>query len=236
MNLPTGHPSPPMSARRENQIQIQGPRPSPLKINKDSHKIRKPPVAPKPPVPAPVPATGNQPVIIYSVSPKPIFVEASNFRSIVQHLTGRESTASESSVSGEVPVSPAARFASIERTSPSERDRRERRGDDVSEMMTMMMMGGGGEGGGERNDGFDVLDMSQFPGILSPAPANLPGISAGMFSPVAEGFGFGMNELLMSPFMSNISFLPSPSSLFFSNAPIVSPSPSSFGELFNFDS
>uniref|UniRef100_A0A803KX50 Uncharacterized protein n=2 Tax=Chenopodium quinoa TaxID=63459 RepID=A0A803KX50_CHEQI len=78
--------------------------------------------------------------------------------------------------------------------------------------------------------------MSQFPGILSPAPANLPGISAAMFSPintVENQAWFGMNELLMSPFMSNMSFMPSPSALFLSNAPIVSPSPSSFGELFN---
>ncbi|XP_021728094.1 protein MKS1-like [Chenopodium quinoa] len=220
---------PPKKARRENQIQIQGPRPSPLRIHNNSQKIKKPPIVPKPASQAPDPVTGNQPVIIYSVSPKLIFVEASNFRSIVQHLTGRESTASETTFPGEVPVSPAARFAAIERSSPSERERRERRGENDNDMMKMMM-------GGERNDGVETLDMGQFPGILSPAPGNLPGISAAMFSPIAAAENqawFGVNELLMSPFMSNMSFMPSPSALFLSNAPIVSPSPSSFGELFN---
>lgn len=91
--------------------------------------------------------------------------------------------------------------------------------------------GGGGGGGGVRNDYgiVDTVDMGQIPGILSPAPANLPGISAAMFSPTTE-----MNEWMMNPF--NTSFLPSPSTLFLLNAPMVSPSPPPFGELFNFDS
>ncbi|KMT09200.1 hypothetical protein BVRB_6g133020 [Beta vulgaris subsp. vulgaris] len=225
------HPENPSPPKRDNQIQIQGPRPSPLKINKDSHKIKKPPIVPKPPNnPPPLPATGNQPVIIYSISPKPIVVEPSNFRSIVQHLTGKDSTPPESNFSGETPVSPAARFASIERTSPGERERRERRIDDVIDMMM-------GEGVGDDDGGVNSFDVGQIPGILSPSPANLPVISSAMFSPATEnflgfGFGGGVSELMMSPFFSNTSFLPSPSALFLSNFPLVSPSPS-FADLYN---
>ena len=224
---------PPTSTTPRRESQIQGPRPSPLRINKESHKItKKPPIAPKNPNQSQLQHTTNQPIIIYSVSPKPIFVEASNFRSIVQHLTGKDSTASESSFPGEVPVSPAARFASIERTSPGTRDRRENLliGDDF---LDMVMIGEGSQRKNEEIDNF--VDMSHIPGILSPAPANLPTVSSTMFSPATENqFGFGLGELMMSPFYS--SFLPSPSALFSSN-PIFSPSPSSFGDLFNnFDS
>lgn len=231
------NPSPPN--RRENQI--QGPRPSPLRISRDSHKIsKKPPIPPKPVTNQhPLPATGNQPLIIYSVSPKPIFVDASNFRSIVQHLTGNQSNSSESAAfSGDLPVSPAARYASIERTSPSERDRREKRGDEVYEMMMMNNDNtiNNNTNNTSSSDGMQGVSMGQNPGILSPSPANLPAISSAMFSPRSDnqlGLGFGMNELMMSPFMSNSSFMPSPSSLYLSNAPIVSPSPSSLGEFFN---
>ncbi|CAO2827716.1 unnamed protein product [Amaranthus hypochondriacus] len=222
---------PPTSTTPRRECQIQGPRPSPLRINKESHKItKKPPIAPKNPNQSQLQHTTNQPIIIYSVSPKPIFVEASNFRSIVQYLTGKDSTASESSFSGEVPVSPAARFASIERTSPGTRDRKENLliGDDFLDMMMF-----GEEGSQKKNEEIDnFVDMSLIPGILTPAPANLPAIPSTMFSPATENqFGFGLGELMMSPFYS--SFLPSPSALFSSNVPIVSPSPSSFCDLFN---
>ncbi|KAL2906743.1 Protein MKS1 [Bienertia sinuspersici] len=216
--------------RRENQI--QGPRPSPLRVSRESHKIsKKPPIPPKPTTvqQQSVPATGNQPVIIYSVSPKPIFVEPSNFRSIVQHLTGKQS---ELSFSGDLPVSPAARYASIERTSPSGREKRDKIEDEVFfEMMNNNNNNNNGDVG-VNNDNSNVVDVSQNPGILSPSPANLPAISSAMFSPMTTmenqlGLGFGgMNELMMS-------FMPSPSSLFLGNAPVVSPSPSSVGEYFN---
>ncbi|CAO2831053.1 unnamed protein product [Amaranthus hypochondriacus] len=233
MDPPPGN-LPPLSKKPRRENQIQGQRPSPIKINIDSHKTKKPPIAPKNPNQPQFQPTINQPIIIYSVSPKPIMVDASNFRSIVQHLTGRDSTASESSFAGEVPVSPAARFASIERTSPGARERREKglNPDDILDMMKIK--GEEADKKIEENDGF--LDLGQFPGILSPAPANLPMSFSTMFSPANEnqlgfGFGGGMNDL--NPFLSNTSFLPSPSALFF-NAPLVSPSPSSpFSDLFN---
>ncbi|XP_074295560.1 protein MKS1-like [Silene latifolia] len=206
----------------KREILLQGPRPAPLKVSKDSFKIKKPPKHPQPhhQPPAPVPVPSNQPVIIYSVSPKPYFVEPSDFRSLVQHLTGRGAPSPVNSTGSEPPVSPAARLAAMERTSPKEREWRR---SDVGMSMTVV---------GEA----EIDMMSQMPGILSPAPSNLPVISSTMFSPAAgtvagDGHGFfGMSEL-MSPFMSNMAFLPSPQSLFFSNTPIVSPSPN--GEFFN---
>jgi hypothetical protein len=63
---------------------LQGTRPSPLKICRDSHNIR------KPQVPPPLPAMQNrQPVIIYTHSPKVIHTEAREFMTLVQRLTGR---------------------------------------------------------------------------------------------------------------------------------------------------
>uniref|UniRef100_A0A5B6ZVC6 VQ domain-containing protein n=1 Tax=Davidia involucrata TaxID=16924 RepID=A0A5B6ZVC6_DAVIN len=209
-----GKPSP---TRKE----LQGPRPSPLRVSKDSHKIRKPPVAPQPfhpqaPPPPPHPPPGQeattqnrQPVIIYAVTPKVIHATVSDFMSLVQRLTGPSSSASNdpsAATSGGGDVSPAARLASIERTSPKER---ERAGD-----LTGIVEG---------------VEVGQIPGILSPAPATLPPISPGYFSPGSDPYAFSLMHD-QSPFMN--MFLPSPSNLF--SAPIVSPSPSSM-DLFNFD-
>ncbi|XP_066316841.1 protein MKS1-like [Miscanthus floridulus] len=89
--------SPSSSQRRE----LQGPRPAPLKVRKDSHKIRKPP----PPQPGGGGGGGGpvqqvrQPVIIYTVSPKVVHAEPGEFMSVVQRLTGaRGTTASSSSL------------------------------------------------------------------------------------------------------------------------------------------
>ncbi|KAF6163629.1 hypothetical protein GIB67_036089 [Kingdonia uniflora] len=73
--------------------QLQGPRPTPLKVRKDSHKIKKPPIAP----PAQQqqqqnPPQHRPPVIIYAVSPKVIHTNPSEFMSIVQRLTGPSSS------------------------------------------------------------------------------------------------------------------------------------------------
>uniref|UniRef100_A0A803LHR5 VQ domain-containing protein n=1 Tax=Chenopodium quinoa TaxID=63459 RepID=A0A803LHR5_CHEQI len=140
---------------RPPRKELQGPRPTPLKVRKESHKIKKPPVAPpaNPPhqhqqVPSQPPPPPRQPVIIYTVSPKVIHTHPSEFMTLVQRLTGPDATSSSSS-STQYPssnfttttsssssnivtgfsstttshhhvitggVSPAARFASIERT------------------------------------------------------------------------------------------------------------------------
>ncbi|XP_029118872.1 protein MKS1 isoform X2 [Elaeis guineensis] len=101
------------SPRRE----LQGPRPTPLKVQKDSHKIKKPPLAPPP--------QHRPPVIIYTVSPKVIHTTPGDFMSLVQRLTGASSSSSAAAAAaprspsnvnttGEA-LSPAARLATIEK-------------------------------------------------------------------------------------------------------------------------
>ncbi|GAB4848272.1 hypothetical protein Ancab_002938 [Ancistrocladus abbreviatus] len=213
------------------EVQLQGPRPTPLSVSKESRRIKKPPPPPKPPHPPQHPSTqpstfaaagDRQPVIIYAVSPKVIHADASNFMSIVQRLTGLSSSTTSASTSEDYsggPISPAARLASIERTSPGERNKeREKSSVDVSGEIISIV------------EGVDVV--GQIPGILSPAPANLPVISQGLFSPAPDWqtlFGF---PDLMSPFMHGSGFLPSPSGLL--STSVVSPTLSpAFDILFN---
>lgn len=85
---------PDISAGKSPRQELQGPRPTPLKIRKESRKIRKPPVAPTQQPPPPPPP----PVIIYTVSPKIIHANASEFMTLVQRLTGPDSTYTSSSV------------------------------------------------------------------------------------------------------------------------------------------
>ncbi|GAB2279111.1 hypothetical protein Dimus_013767 [Dionaea muscipula] len=239
-----GSPQPSPPGRRE--VQLQGPRPSPLRVSKDSHKIRKPPPnaasTAKPPLhpqfqsqargttaAASSSEDSRQPVIIYAVSPKVIHADPSNFMSIVQRLTGSaysgppastfsSSTADEfgdgSSAGG--PISPAARLASIEKTSTSERTReRERERNNYNNSVDVS---------------WDVMalvegvDLGQIPGILSPSPSNLAAISTGLFSPAVDMQAlFGVQDVL-SPLMFGHNFLSSPSGFLSSSVAGFSPS------------
>ncbi|KAI5582711.1 hypothetical protein BDE02_07G102600 [Populus trichocarpa] len=194
----TGKPPPPPPKK---QLQIQGPRPSALKLNQDSHKIKKPP--PPPP---------KQPVVIYAVSPKIIHTEESNFMAVVQRLTGLSS----GDFFHDGSVSPAARLAATEKASPRELTRpsntQDSSDDDLMEMLKEVGAG-------------------QIPGILSPAPAMLPPVPTGFFSPAstdANSQSFLNDNFNMSPF-----FMASPSGLF-PGPSIVSPlrSPDIFSSLF----
>ncbi|KAF4376160.1 hypothetical protein G4B88_004964 [Cannabis sativa] len=101
--------------------ELQGPRPTPLKINKGSHKIKKPPVVPQPsqpPVAAHHQQPPRQPVIIYTVSPKIIHTEASKFRDLVQRLTGLP-TSSTNFGAGEMAVDPTTAAATATTTTSS---------------------------------------------------------------------------------------------------------------------
>ncbi|CAL5009225.1 unnamed protein product [Urochloa decumbens] len=80
------------SSHRGGGRELQGPRPAPLRVRKDSHKIRKPPVQ-----------QVREPVIIYTVSPKVVHAQPSEFMSVVQRLTGTAAAAASSSV---VPAAP----------------------------------------------------------------------------------------------------------------------------------
>ncbi|CAI9096184.1 OLC1v1032269C1 [Oldenlandia corymbosa var. corymbosa] len=57
---------------------LNGPRPSPLRLHKDSHVIHKPKLNPP----------RKQPVIIYTHSPKIIHTKPKDFMALVQKLTG----------------------------------------------------------------------------------------------------------------------------------------------------
>ncbi|EXB77504.1 hypothetical protein L484_015429 [Morus notabilis] len=67
----------------EKFIKINGARPSPLKINKESHTIYKPSNHHQM-----NPPQRHQPVIIYTHSPRIIHTEPRNFMAVVQNLTG----------------------------------------------------------------------------------------------------------------------------------------------------
>lgn len=202
--IPAGGSTTPSSKKK---VQLQGPRPPPLRVSKESHKIKKPPLPPpaaahQPPRPEPEEAgQERQPVIIYSVSPRVIHVPVSDFMNVVQRLTGLSSGDEQTSGSGD--VSPAARLASIEKTSPSEKERL-RSGDDAMYEL-------------------EGVEVGQFPGILSPAPGTLAPIAAEYFSPARDPQTASFLHDL-SPYWSGNSFMGSPSGLF--SASIVSPLPS----------
>ncbi|KAK7369471.1 hypothetical protein VNO80_11510 [Phaseolus coccineus] len=194
MNLPefpSGSGAAASSPPGKKELQLQGTRPPPLRVSKDSHtihKTRKPPLPPTAHLAAP-PPENRKPVIIYTVSPKVLHVPVNDFMNVVQRLTGPSS--------GD--VSPAARLAAIERTSPSERERDHGGEEDVALMM-------------------EGVEVGQFPGILS--PATLPPISPGFFTE-AQTTSFWHD---LSPFWSTNSFVASPSGLF--SAAAISPLPS----------
>lgn len=236
------YPTPGKSPRKE----LLGPRPTPLKIHKDSHKIRKPPVAPQPSQPPANPP--RQPVIIYTVSPKIIHTNPNDFMNLVQRLTGLSSSSSSSSScpttsttlssseavtrnvsnainSGE--ISPAARYASIEKAK-SPRDQRK-----VVASMEMDNIHGGdrGDGGGGGGGVLQVDQKCMFPGILSPGPASLPPITPNFFPPPpSDSFFPDLSPGLQGNrnFMEG-SFMPSPS--YFISPRINSPTSSI--DLFN---
>ncbi|XWS21757.1 hypothetical protein CRYUN_Cryun30bG0081500 [Craigia yunnanensis] len=215
--------------------ELQGPRPAPLKVRKDSYKIKKPPLAPQPVQKQPTQI--RPPVIIYTVSPKVIHTNPSDFMNLVQRLTG--STSSWSSGSSSLPpstsnhpivndtsgsISPAARFATIEKTKSPEGKKQQINEENF-----------GFVEGIEMNPG--VERTSFFPGILSPGPTSLPPISPNFFSPPSDpnsiSFFHDPNPFLHGNknFIEG-SFMPSPSSFNISPYLITSPITPSI-DLFN---
>lgn len=197
---------------------LQGPRPTPLKVNKDSVKIKKPPVPPQshhhlqPQQQQQQDASNHhrQTVVIYTVSPKVIHTTVNDFMGLVQRLTGpspRAATETSNGTPGAGDVSPAARLASLEKASPSERDLRTTTNSASADNILEIL------------EGTDA-EMSRIPGILTPEPATLLPISpAGLFSPAMDPFLQGSNNM----------FITSPSILF--SSPIISPNPAF--DLFN---
>ncbi|KAH1072001.1 hypothetical protein J1N35_024329 [Gossypium stocksii] len=198
------------------QLQIQGPRPTPLKVCKDSHKIKKPPHPPPhaaaASIPPPVAADQRrrEPVIIYAVSPKVIHAKESEFMSIVQRYTGLSS----GNFSGDGDVSPAARLAVTEKASPSPREK-------------IVDSGFMGEGGME-----EALIRTPT-GILSPAPETLPAVATGAFFTPASEARMMSPWHEWSPMLQGSAFMPSPSALL-SGPLISSPNSDFFAQIWNF--
>ncbi|XP_051139590.1 protein MKS1 [Andrographis paniculata] len=215
---------PEFSSGRSPRRELQGPRPTPLKVRKDSHKIRKPPVAPptaghlQPPPHAPP----RPPVIIYTVSPKIIHANPNEFMSLVQRLTGPNSASSSTSSSAASAaafhdaggsVSPAARFASIEKTrSPGGRNK---------PLLPDPQNLGFPEG---IEFAGDVHRTGQFPGILSPNPNSLPPIPPKFFSPPSEN----INPLSYFPDLSPVQNSSRINFTDTANFLLPSPSPTAF--------
>ncbi|KAJ4715272.1 protein MKS1 [Melia azedarach] len=199
------------------QLQIQGPRPAPLCINKDSHKIKKPP---RPPPSEPSQNHNHQrqqPVVIYAVSPKVINVTVADFMTTVQRLTG--SSSESFSASGD--VSPAARLASVEKAmSPKERS---------SPTATTVR--------DHRAEEEETTQLGRIPGILS--PAELPPVIQEMyFSPrtaAATATSTATDPFGFSGLYGNGGLFASSPSGLFSNL-VGSPvfSPDFFSEIWNF--
>ncbi|XP_065873082.1 protein MKS1 [Euphorbia lathyris] len=192
-------PQPPLQQQSKKHHQILGPRPAPLKLKQASRKISKPPLPPP-----------HQPLIIYSVSPKTIHTEVSDFMAVVQRLTGLSST----DFSCDAQVSPAARLAATEKASPSPRTNTNAR--DVSVSVSVS------DSDAHLMNIVQGLEIAQIPGILSPEPAMLPPVPSGFFSPVTDPNFF--NDLINSPYGNIGSYAMSPSGLL--SASVVSPLPS----------
>ncbi|URE49704.1 VQ motif [Musa troglodytarum] len=100
-----------MGGGQASRRELLGPRPTPLRMRKDSYRLKKPPVAPP---------QHRPPIIIYAISPKVIHTTPGDFMSVVQRLTGA-AAASSSSSSADAPLatgevfSPAARLAVFEK-------------------------------------------------------------------------------------------------------------------------
>ncbi|XP_039065541.1 nuclear speckle RNA-binding protein B-like isoform X2 [Hibiscus syriacus] len=208
---------------RSPRKELQGTRPSPLKVRKDSYQIRKPPLAPQPVHhQQPPPQQIRPPVIIYTVSPKVIHTNPSDFMNLVQRLTG--STSSSNDTNSGV-ISPAARFATIEKTKPPAEGKKQQIHEENYGFVE----------GIEMNPG--VERTSFLPGILSPGPTSLPRISPSFFSPPSDPYSIGFFHDLSPALHGNRnfiegSFMPSPSS--FNISPYFIPSPTTPSiDLFN---
>ncbi|CAL5009381.1 unnamed protein product [Urochloa decumbens] len=197
------------SSHRSGGRELQGPRPAPLRVRKDSHKIRKQPVQ-----------QVREPVIIYTVSPKVVHAQPSEFMSVVQRLTGTAAAAAAASSSLPAPAPPLHHriipttsslfFGGAAPSSSSAALQYPPPAPHFPFQLPQYQPGGphelspaarlaaieqaarssGGAAGG--------LMMPPFPGILS--PGSLPAIQqASFFSPPPPGAGINLFGELISP-------------------------------------
>ncbi|KAL5211187.1 hypothetical protein ABZP36_022034 [Zizania latifolia] len=227
---------------------LQGPRPPPLAVSKDSHKVRKPPVVPHQRGAAGQARQQQQqpraPVIIYDASPKVIHTRPSEFMALVQRLTGPGAPAAgfgadadaepsaapppqEFLFSPTAALSPAARYAAIERSVRPLPPAPSQYYSDPGALLDL-----------DVDDGFAAALGPVRPGILSPVPSSLPpAASSGLFSPLDPGCLSWLNDL--SPFLPSAGareappFAPSPRSLLLATPTMPSPATFSVMEFFS---
>ncbi|KAG7943011.1 hypothetical protein I3843_15G017700 [Carya illinoinensis] len=200
----------PATSRSPRIGELQGPRPSCLRINKESQKITKH-------SPAQPHSQPRKPVIIYTVSPKTIHVSPENFKTLVQRLTGLPSSSSSSSSSTSNVDQPSNPFNGnnngtiLSAALDQGKKQQEAGGVDVGGMAVILGVDLG------------VPMMGSFPGIPSPVPTTLPPIPPNLFSlpsdpmqlsnfftdlsPVLHG---GTNNHMEGSFMPSSFMQPSP--------------------------
>ncbi|KAK7293454.1 hypothetical protein RJT34_16320 [Clitoria ternatea] len=199
--------------------ELQGPRPTPLRINKDSHKIKKPPLPPPPQPQAPP----RQPVIIYSVSPKIIHTTPSDFMSLVQRLTGFSSSTSSTDPlngnNGPAHVSPASRFATIDKAKTPQAMKQHQIGNNSDGVAVAM--------------GHEVERPNMYHGILSPVTQSLSPIPSNFLSsPSMNPNMVSFFQDLSPGFHSNRNFMEGSFMIMPSASSFISPHPTSV-DLFN---
>ncbi|KAG2303467.1 hypothetical protein Bca52824_032118 [Brassica carinata] len=216
-----------MDNKSPRSKEILGPRPTPLKIRKDSHKIiKKPPLAPQPRLQPPqsqppqlheqepsqlLPPRG--PVIIYTVSPKIIHTHPNNFMTLVQRLTGKTSTSTipSSSSPSTLPLdytsasrdTSAVFDASRGSISPAARYAAMEKANVSSELGFV----GFPRNNQEHHHQNRTIERA---GILSPGPASLQPISPDFFSTVGASDPQGLSSFF-NEFSSILQATPSTS-------------------------
>lgn len=192
---------------------LQGPRPARLKVGGPSHKIKKPPLV-QGPAGNRLPqqyhhqqqAQQREPVIIYSVSPKAIHTNPDEFMSVVQRLTGvnsSPSTVATAAATGVYPyspvgipspsanqqLSPAAKLATVERAQQH-----------TTTIRPFQL---------QEEPNWEVAPQSNMLGVLSPNPSSLPGFSENLFPTATELNSLGFLQDMMTfnhPLMENLLF------------------------------
>ncbi|KAK7385044.1 hypothetical protein VNO78_30751 [Psophocarpus tetragonolobus] len=212
---------------RSPKRELQGPRPTPLRINKDSHKIKKPPLAPPPQAPP------RQPVIIYTVSPKVIHTTPSDFMSLVQRLTGSSSSSNKTTTNttnvtfnhigyndnndnNDVTIMSTATAVAVEMVR-------------TTQSISKNIDSGDAVVGGVDVIGHGVLERANmFHGILSPEPSSLSPIPSNFFSPPSSdpnmvSFFHDLSPVLHSNknFMEGSFIIPSPSNFVSPRTPSI---------------
>lgn len=181
--------------RHPPRKEMNGPRPSPLKINKGSQLMNKSSSSissfSKPP---PVKQQQRQPVIIYTYSPKVIHTQARDFMALVQKLTGLSSSDTDSS-------------STVQNHAPAQRDQEgvkaSRDDNESSSVLTDEHCGGGSCGDVPvSSSSVSPIFNTSFNPFLADIPLFTPS-SSDFFSSPRRFYRYPEPALISSPNMIN---------------------------------